>query len=330
MQKKWGWTRWAWALLLVGFAAVGTAAAAGKYPEKNIEFVVGYKPGGGYSDWAQAIAPFIEKHLPNKVNVVVRNMDGAGNVVAANYLQKAKPDGYTIGIYNMVGLAATQLARKVEYDLNKVTWLARISVDNGVALVNAKSPYRGILDFKKQEKPEYIVSIRGFSDIYTLSAAVAFEKLGVKWKPLNHEGASSAILAVIRGDADIFWASYESMQQYINSGDVRAILFYGNARSPKLPNTPAVSEVGMAELSESMNAQRMLGAPPGLPADVRAVLEAAIKKAVEDPQFKDVLAKMKKTVEYLPGKQAEKVVKGTLESYQTYARVVKDLMSQGQ
>ncbi|HLQ26804.1 MAG TPA: tripartite tricarboxylate transporter substrate binding protein [Acidiferrobacterales bacterium] len=316
-------------VLLAIFAAGGTASAAGKYPAKNIEFVVGYKPGGGYSDWAQTLAPFIEKHLPNKVNVVVRNMDGAGNVVAANYLQKAKPDGYTIGIYNMVGLAATQLARKVGYDLNKVTWLARVSVDNGVALVNAKGPYNSILDFKKQDKPQYIVSIRGFSDIYTLSAALTFEKLGVKWKPLNHEGAASAILAVIRGDADIFWASYESMQQYIDNGDVKAVLYYGNARSPKLPNTPTVAEAGMPDLSESMNAQRMLGAPPGLPADVRAVLEQAIKQAVEDPEFREVLKKMKKTVEYLNGKDAEKIVNDTLKSYSSYSGVVKELMNTG-
>ena len=321
-------TRVAWASVLLAIFA-GTASAAGKYPEKNIEFVVGYKPGGGYSDWALALAPFIEKHLPNKVNVVVRNMDGAGNVVAANYLQKAKPDGYTIGIYNMVGLAATQLARKVQYDLNKVTWLARVSVDNGVALVNAKGPHSSILDFKKQDKPQYIVSIRGFSDIYTLSAALTFEKLGVKWKPLNHEGASSAILAVIRGDADIFWASYESMQQYIDNGDVKAVLYYGNARNPKLPNTPTVAEAGMADLSESMNAQRMLGAPPGLPADVRAVLEEAIKKAVEDPEFRDVLKKMKKTTEYLNGKDAEKIVNDTLKSYSSYSGVVKELMDMG-
>lgn len=131
------------AVLLASLAAAATAQAGG-YPEKNIEFVVGYKPGGGYSDWALAIAPFIEKHLPKKVNVVVRHMPGAGNVTAANYLHKANPDGYTIGIYNMVGLAATQLGRKVAYDLGEVTWLARLSVDNGVALVNANGPYSSI------------------------------------------------------------------------------------------------------------------------------------------------------------------------------------------
>ncbi len=313
-------------LLLIFFTA--TAASADNYPTKNIEFVVGYKPGGGYADWAQALAPFIEKHLPNKVNVIVRNMDGAGNVTAANYLQKAKPDGYTIGIYNMVGLAATQLARKVQYDLSKVTWLARVSVDNGVALVNAKGPYKSILDFKKQDRPRYIVSIRGFSDIYTLSAAVTFEKLGVKWKPLNHEGAASAILAVIRGDADIFWASYESMQQYIESGDVKAVLFYDDQRNPKLPNTPTPKQVGMAELSQAMNAQRTIGAPPGLPADVRAVLEQSIKKAIDDPEFHATLKKMKKTPAYLNGKDTEKLVNDTLKNYQSYVRVVKSLLNE--
>lgn len=316
-------------VLLGSLAVASTAFAAGQYPEKNIEFIVGYKPGGGYSDWALALAPFIEKHLPNKVSVIVRHMDGAGNVTAATYIQRAKPDGYTFGIYNMVGLAATQLARKVGYDLSKVTWLARISVDNGVALVNAKAPYNSIVDLKRQDKPQYITSIRGYSDIYTLAAGVTFDKLHVKWKPLNHEGAANAILAVIRGDADIMFASYESMQQYISNGDVKAVLFYGDKRSPELPNTPTTDEVGMSDLSESMNAQRMLGAPPGLPADVRAVLETAIKQAIDDPEFHAVLKKMKKTVQYLPGKEADKIVKGTLDSYKTYVHVVNELMSQG-
>lgn len=315
--------------LVASCIAAGSAAAAGKFPEKNIEFIVGYKPGGGYSEWALALAPFIEKHLPNKASVVVRHMDGAGNVTAATYIQKAKADGYTIGIYNMVGLATQQLARPVGYDLNKVTWLARLSVDNGVALVSAKAPYSGIQDFKKQDKPQYITSIRGYSDIYTLAAGVTFEKLGVKWKPLNHEGAASAILAVIRGDADVMFASYESMQQYVNNGDVRAILYYGNTRSPDLPNTPTTHEIGMTDLSESMNAQRMIGAPPGLPPDVRASLETTIKKAIDDPEFQEVMKKMKKTVQYLPGKDAEKIVKSTLDSYKPYVRVVNELMSQG-
>jgi tripartite-type tricarboxylate transporter receptor subunit TctC len=319
-------------LFLTGLTAAGVAGAAnaaGKYPEKPIELVVGYKPGGGYGDLAQAIAPFIEKHLPNKANVVVRNMDGAGNVVAANYLHKAKPDGYTIGLYNVVGLALNQVSRKSQYDLAKTTWLARINVDNVVALVNGKGPYNSILDFKKQAKPEYIVSIRGISDNNTLAAAVTFDKMKVKWKPLNHEGASNAILSVIRGDADLILASYESFQQYIDSGDVKPILYYDTKRFPRMPDTPIPAEIGMPELAEAMNTQRMIGAPPGLPADVRQVLETAIRQAVEDPGFIELMKKTRKSIVYLDGKESEKVVKGTLETYKSYSGVINDLLNRG-
>lgn len=312
------------ALLLSVFALPGLAA----YPEKNIEFVVGYKPGGGYSDWAQAIAPFIEKHLPNKVNVLVRHMDGAGSVIAANFLQKARPDGYTIGLYNVAGLAATQLARKVEYDLSKVTWLARLSFDDTVALVAAKGPYTGIEDFKKQTKPEYVISTKGLAATNTITGAVTFAKMGVKWKPLNHAGTGESVLAVIRGDADITWGSYESVQQYIGSGDLKVILYYDSKRDPKFPNVPIPGEVGMAELNESMNSHRLIGAPPRLPADVRAVLEAAIKKSVEDPEFHEAMKKMKKTADYSNGKDTSILVDGILKGYRNYAGVVKTLLSQ--
>lgn len=319
-----------WTLLFGVFGLfIGTpASAASDFPQRNIEFVVGYKPGGGFSDWAQAIAPFIEKHLPNKVNVVVRNMDGAGSAIAAAYLHKAKPDGYTIGIYNVAGLAATQLARKVNYDLSKVTWLARLSYDDYVALVNGKGPYKSIEDFKKQQKPEYLMATAGLAATATITGAVTLAKMGIKWKPLNHGGTAEAALATIRGDADILWGPYESMQQYIDSGDLRIVLYHGAQRHPKHPGVPIPGDLGMAELNESLNLHRFIGAPPGLPADIRAILEAAIKKAVDDPGFQETLKKMKKTPGYLNGKEAEKLVDNTLTSYRSYIDIVKSLLGE--
>src|SRR5713226_4402794 len=310
-------------LLLVAFGQ----AAAGAYPERNIEFIVGYPPGGGYSDWALAIAPFIKKHLPNKVNVVVRHMPGASSVIATNYLHKAKPDGYTIGIYEMAGLAVTQLARPVQYDLRQVTWLAGIAVDNRIALVSAKGPYKSILDFKKQGKPAYLMATRGLSEINAILGAVTLAKLGVKWKPLNHEGASQAILSVIRGDADINWSAYESVQQYIDNGDLRVVLYYDTKRHPKFPDVPIPSEVGMPELN-GMSSPRLLGAPSRLPANIRAVLEQAIKQAVADPEFRDVVKKMKKTPSYTSGAEAEKMVQDIFAAYQPYLDIVKRLVGE--
>ncbi len=315
-------------VLVTFLLLVGGSTATAAYPDKTIEFVVGYKPGGGYSDWAQALAPFIEKHLPRKTNVVVRHMDGAGSAIAANYMQKARPDGYTIGIYNVAGLAATQLARKVQYDLSKVTWLARVSYDDTVAVVNGKGPYKSMLDFKKQTKPEYVVSTKGLAATNTITGAVTFAKMGVKWKPLNHAGTGESVLAVIRGDADITWGSFESLQQYISSGDLKLVLYYDSERHKEFPTVPIPADLGMAELNESMNSHRLIGAPPGLAADVRTVLETAIRKAVEDPEFANAVKKMKRTPAYLDGKQSTELVQNVLQSYQTYADTVKALLSQ--
>lgn len=314
--------------LLFTFLFGINAVYAGQYPERNIEFVVGFKPGGGYSDWAQAVAPFIEKHLPKKVNVIVRHMEGAGSAIAATYVQNAKPDGYTIAMYNIAGLAATQTARPVKYDLSKVTWLGRLALDDRVALVSAKGPYKGIEDFKKQAKPEFIVATVGLASAASISGAVTFAKLGVKWKPLNHGGSGEAVLAVIRGDADIVWGSLESAQQYIDSGDLRPVVYYSARRHPAFRDVPIPSEVGMPELNEMMSTHYLIGAPPGVPADIRAVLEEAVRKSLEDPEFLAVARKIKRSPSYLSGKGSEKVAFDTLKGYQTYAYVVKDLLSQ--
>jgi tripartite-type tricarboxylate transporter receptor subunit TctC len=304
------------------------AAPKSDFPKRDIEFVVGYKPGGGYSDWAQAIAPFIEKHLPNKVNVLVRHMEGAGSAIAANHLQKAKPDGYTIGIYNLGGLAGTQLAREVEYDLQAVTWLARLSLDPAIATVSSKSPFNTIQDLKNKEK--VIMSTKGLAANATITGAATFDEMGVKWTPLNHDGTGESVLAVIRGDADITWGSIDSQKQYIDSGDLKMLLYYDSQRHPDYPDVPIPSEAGLpVEINEAFNTHRLIGAPPGLPEDEKAILEDAIKKAVEDPEFQEVLKKMEMTTNYLNGSDTANVVEKTLKGFENYKDVVKDLLSKG-
>jgi len=97
-----------------------------------------------------------------------------------------------------------------------------------------------IADFKKQTKPEYLMSTRGLSGGGTITGAITFAKMGVKWKPLNHNGQSEAVLVVLRGDADILWITYESAQQYLDSGDLRAVLYYDAKRYPpcRTPRSP--------------------------------------------------------------------------------------------
>src|SRR3954467_15767982 len=71
------------------------------YRGKTVTIVVGYAPGGGFDTIARGLARHLGNHLPGPPTIVVENMDGAGSLVAANYLYNvAKPDGLTFGTFN--------------------------------------------------------------------------------------------------------------------------------------------------------------------------------------------------------------------------------------
>ena len=99
------------------FGFAGRAFAA--FPENDIFFIVPYAPGGGFDIHVRAIAPALERALPRKVNVVPLNVPGGAGSRAANQLSRAKPDGNTIGVFNIPGMFDLQQEGKADYDLTR-------------------------------------------------------------------------------------------------------------------------------------------------------------------------------------------------------------------
>src|SRR5919106_5890028 len=110
-----------------GRALISTSAAvAGEfYKDKSIRFIVGYAPGGGYDTYTRALARHIGKFIPGNPATVVENMEGAGSLLAANYLfNKADADGLVIGNFNS-GMVTQQAlgSRGVRFDGRKFGWI---------------------------------------------------------------------------------------------------------------------------------------------------------------------------------------------------------------
>ena len=314
------------ALAALTVSGVALAQDSSGFPQRDIELVVGYNAGGGYSSWAQALAPALEDKLGNNVNVLVRHMPGAGGVVATNYVYRAKPDGYTIGIFNLGGLAATQTASDVAYDLTQMAWLGRLSLDPTIMVVGTDSEFSKPADFRGRDKT--VVSTKGLTANATITGAVTFDRMDVGWKALNHSGTSEAILSIIRGDSDVSWGSYDSLKQYIENGDLRMLMYYDASRNPEYPDVPTPSEIGLpAEINEAFNTNRVFGAPPGSPENVIKTLEKAIEQAVKDPEFLDRIAKMEVSVQYLDGNATAKVVNSAVKGFSDYKDTISDLRS---
>ncbi|MBP1154053.1 MULTISPECIES: tripartite tricarboxylate transporter substrate binding protein [unclassified Paenibacillus] len=304
-------------------AALGSEPAV-NFPKERIRFIVGANPGGGFDTWARALAPYLEKYLPGDYPVVIENIPGAGQVIATEALAKAKPDGHTIQILTLSGMAVSQLMGNVKYDLNKFTWLGQVSKDVTVAVVGGKSKYQSLEDIKKVNK-EMIVSTNGMTASTTIANAILMDVLKVKWKSLNHNDTASTALSIIRGDGEFSTPSYDTVRANIQNGDLRPLAYLDNEPHPELPGVPSAKDLGYSEYVNAFTFARMVAAPPGTDPAVAKILSDALKKAIEDPQFQESIKKLELSTHYLSPQESTEAVKKAFETFGKYKSVIEVL-----
>jgi tripartite-type tricarboxylate transporter receptor subunit TctC len=307
------------------FALAGLIAPAkAAFPEKNITFVIPFSPGGGFDTYVRLIAPLLEKHLPNKVNVVVKNVPGAGGRKGLTEVYRAKPDGYNIVIVNVPGAMVPPLVgTKVQYDLEKITWLARLSFDSYLLAVAGNSPIKSFDEFKKfaASNPVKIPSTGAGSTAHAMSK-VFFKVLGLQDQMVTgYKGTNEMTLAVIRGDTPAGILPSESTRKYIEAGDIRALL---TTEDPSdYPGVPTAKSIGLTDL-DGLFIHRLVAAPPGLPADVRSTLSKAFTAAMNDPELKAAAKKANRPFAPLNGEEAEAAVRKQLSLYLRFKDALKE------
>lgn len=288
---------------LVAVAALalllGAPPKAGAFPERDVTFIIPYSAGGGFDRTVRAIAPYMERYLPGGVSVVPRNVPGAGGRKGISQLFRAAPDGHTIAVFNIPGMAIPPLlGEKVSYDLGKVSWIARMAGGTYVLAVGARSPIRSVADVRALGRPLKITTTGRGSTGYTASV-VATTVMDIPFRMLTgYKGSKQFILAAVRGDGDASYTLVTSIRKYHEAGDVRLLATFEPRSS--FPGVPTIRELGYPEL-EGMGLERLVGGPPGVPAERVGVLERAMLMAMADPEFK---AKTRKRP-FLPASAAE-------------------------
>lgn len=270
------------AALLLGFVGLNDQARA-DFPEEDITFIIPYSPGGGFDTYVRAISPVMEKYLPNGVHVVPRNMPGAGSRKGSTYVYQADPDGYTIGIFNMPGIALPQIkGEQVGFDLKKITWLGRVAQDSYGLAVRGNSDVESVGDLKNLGRTVKLTST-GRSTTAHVVAVVATNALEIDADLITgYKGSRDAILGVIRGDGDGIVMVLGTLDKYVSSGDLRLVASL--TESPPMPDVPVVADLGAPSLAK-LGINRFVGGPPGLPAERRRVLAGALMKALNDPEL---------------------------------------------
>jgi tripartite-type tricarboxylate transporter receptor subunit TctC len=306
--------------LLAGLSAFASPAMAA-FPEKDISFIIPTGPGGTFDTFVRAIAHAMERYLPNKVHVVPVNVPGASGGKASGTTFRAKPDGYTIQIFDIPGALLPQIAGQpgIEYDLTKFTWLAFIGNDPYGIAVPGKSPIKSVADLKALGRPVKFVSTGPGATSY-LATRITTEMLGLSATYITgYRGASEYIVGAIRGDGDCAVAVIPVLNKFKPSGDLRVIAYLtGISPDPGVANAKDIGQPDLAKLSVS----RLVGGPPGIPAEIKAVLEDALLKAMKDPDTIKAMATVGANMDPEPGADAARVLQDNIGFYSKYREYI--------
>ena len=281
------------AVLVLAVAHSSMAAQEDKFPNKTITWLINAAPGGGFDLHSRAVARVMRKKLG--VNIIIRNVPGAGGIISWNLLSAAKPDGYTIGIVNLPGAIVSQLFKETQYKLREFTWVGRISAAPYIYAAGKQHGLRTLEDFQKAK--EVLITESGYGTTGWVNSALTAATMGFKPKfIMGYAGAPASNMAIVRGEGHARALGLDSPGQmaFIKDGSMVPNWVYLEKRDPRYPDVPTVGELGFPQLSV-LAANRVVAAPPKTPKDRMAVLIKAFRESIEDPEtqaaFKSMRAK---------------------------------------
>lgn len=285
---------------VVASIALGGAAmaqdAAEFYKGNVIKFIVPYKPGGGYDEYARMIAPFMEKQTGARVDIV--NMPGSGGMKGAVEIFKSPADGLNIGIINGSAMITNELAEieGANYKVADYNFLGRIVADTRVMVVGAGTGFNSFDDVKMGGTA--VVGATGLGGSTYVDAVIVGDVFGMDQNVVHGFNSSGDIrAAMLRGDVHAMWGSLGSAMKGIKSGDHSVVLHSEKNPTGVLEGIPSVYDVaaasddpdGQLKILEAWDGLSAVGrpvaAPPGVPEDRLVFLRAAFASAMEDPEF---------------------------------------------
>lgn len=306
------------AIIIVAICAAPMAAADWPH-DKPIKFIIPFGPGG-FDTYVRTLAPVLEEILD--AVVVPENKPGAGGRIGANRVYRAKPDGYTIGIWNMPGMSMPAIVgEKVRYDLKKLSWIAQVSFDNYALAVKADSPIKTFDQLCKLGRPATFAAQGGFTETASIAAVITMAELGCPYKLVTgYQSSGQATLAVMRGDVDARINPIGSLMPYVNSGDIRLLLTY--ERRSSVPGVPSVAELGHKEF-ENFGLWRVIAGPPDLPDDIRSALSNAFLSAMQTERVQAWSLKSNNPFSPLSATETAAQMEGLMRFYYSYGELLR-------
>ena len=277
------------AMLKAGVAAAALCAQgafAQAWPAKPISLIVPFATGGTTDVLARAIGQELSKSLGQPV--IVESKPGAGATLGADFVAKAKPDGYTLLMGAVHHTIATSVYKKLPYDFQKdLTPVSTVALVPNVLVVNPGVPARNVaelLALAKAQPGKLAYGSNGNGTGQHLIGA-QFEAMGgVEMLHVPYKGSGPLTTDLLGGQIAMSFDTITPVLPHIKAGKLRALAITTNKRSAALPDVPTLDEAGL----KGFNLGTWFGvlAPAGTPQPIVERVNKEIVRIVNLPDFK--------------------------------------------
>jgi tripartite-type tricarboxylate transporter receptor subunit TctC len=278
------------ALIAALTVLVPAAAAAETYPVRTVTIVVPYPAGGSVDGVARYLADELADRL--KASVVVENRaGGAGGIVGAATVARAAPDGATLMLTASIHVVTPFLFRHVPYDVVKdFTPISLVASGPLIVSTSKSTPASNLAEFfalvrKDPDKFTFATSSRGSAGHLTVE--LLKRQAGLDTPVVAYRGAGPALIDVIGGRVQLMADPFLSSLPHVQAGELKALAVTSRERVALAPDIPTIAESGMQGFE--MYSWYGFWGPKGLPADLVAALESAVRASASSPKFKERL-----------------------------------------
>ena len=260
------------------------------YPNKPISFIVPYGAGGGADSRSRQIGQQLSTIL--KTPVIVENKAGAGGNIGTEFIAKAPPDGYTIGMGNFAPLAVNKtLFKSLRYDPEKdLAPIVLIEKGPLVLVVNPSSSYNSVNDVIKDAKAkpgQLTFASGGIGGSHQLSAELFKQSANIDLIHVPYKSGAAGLTDLMGNNVNMMFDQMYSAMPSIKAGKLRPLAITSKTRSPLLKDVPSFTELGYPQIV--VNNWQGLIAPKGTPKVIIDKLNAAVNQILKDPQIREFI-----------------------------------------
>jgi tripartite-type tricarboxylate transporter receptor subunit TctC len=268
---------------VLALATLGAAQAA--FPDRAVQLVVGSSPGGS----SDTLARIVAERLQAKWNraVVIINKPGADNSIAADYVARSDPDGYTLAWVTNAH-TVTPFQFKLNYDpIKSFAPITLAAEAPNILVVSPAFPGNSVKDLIERAKAQpgklNFATPAGKGSSAYLETALLMKLAGIKMTPIPYRGGAEAVMAVQRGEVDLYFSTLSTAMSQVKAGLLKALAVSTKTRSPVMPDLPTVAEAAALPDFEGSDWFGVL-APAGTPSEVVAKLNRDFVEALKSPE----------------------------------------------